>query len=184
GFNNPAISSTQPAINAVLPLYFMDNINITLINKIMLSTGNISIYQIISENNYLLRQSYEASTNYNNFVKALSYEEPLSGIEQNVWHVKTSQTYNNAKIVDLYQQIKSSLPIDEGRLKRTGNIQSTSAGLLIKFSIQKAKDPLTNPNVDDIIQDLNDMIENKYISALSSQSYMIFLDNSFGFKVK
>ncbi|RIB14077.1 hypothetical protein C2G38_2248480 [Gigaspora rosea] len=66
GFNNPAILSTQPEQNKTLTfLSSSENINIiniTFFTPIILSTGNLIIYQVINKYNYLLRQIYPASS--------------------------------------------------------------------------------------------------------------------------
>ncbi|RIB13162.1 hypothetical protein C2G38_2144686 [Gigaspora rosea] len=88
---------------------------------------------------------------------------------------------------DMVQQIKQSIPLNDDRLKITHNVQlhpSDSTKLLIEFSVDKAIDPSKEPSVNDIINDLNDIIMNKHISALSDKNSMIFFDDQYGFQPK
>ncbi|CAG8831615.1 24605_t:CDS:2, partial [Racocetra persica] len=125
GFNNPAILSTKPEQDKTLTsLSTYENINITItfFTTIALSTGNLTVFQVINESNYLLRQIYPASdcniiqttnttsckvlsstfnrinsiyiiTVDDNFVKTLSFDEPLTGVKRNIWRVKTPLLY-------------------------------------------------------------------------------------------
>ncbi|CAG8766656.1 5957_t:CDS:2, partial [Racocetra fulgida] len=179
GFDNPAIVSTRPEQNATLTSLSSNNmnINITFFTPIVLSTGNLTIYQVINESNYLLRQTYPAlnctlipdskgvlckvlSSTFNridsiytivldnNFVQTLSFNEPLNGIKRDIWHVKTPEC---------------NIPINSDRLYLTGSIQpdSSRTKILVEFSVIKATDPSNEPSVQDIINDLNNMIKNK-----------------------
>ncbi|KAF0561612.1 hypothetical protein F8M41_022526 [Gigaspora margarita] len=147
-----------------------------------------------------------------NFVRALSFNEPFYGIKQGVWQVKTPKSYNSkvsdstqailrlnsdgssyfsnynkTQFDDLLQQIKETIPLMNDRLQITHNIQPDPldfSKLLIEFSISKANDPLNDPSVDNIINNLDNIIKNKYISALSDKKFMMFLDDQYGFKVK
>ncbi|RIB05783.1 hypothetical protein C2G38_2117574, partial [Gigaspora rosea] len=147
-----------------------------------------------------------------NFVTSL-FNEPLRGIKKGVWNVMTSKSYNSVisdsteallrlnsdgssyfssynqsqLLDDLLQQIKESIPLMNDQLKITHSVQSDPSDfskLLIEFSISKATDPLNDPSVNSIIKDLDIMIKNKYISALSDKKFMIFLDDQYGFQVK
>ncbi|CAG8579843.1 4062_t:CDS:2, partial [Gigaspora rosea] len=119
-YGNRVILSTYPTLNMTVPLSYTDHFNITLSVPVVPSSGNISIYQIVDQDKYLLRQTYPASSfcklynistltcktlfstfnrvnsNYtivanDNFVKTLSFNEPLQGIYQGIWNVKTPQ---------------------------------------------------------------------------------------------
>ncbi|KAF0404383.1 hypothetical protein F8M41_009040 [Gigaspora margarita] len=248
-YDNSVILSTYPTLNMTVPLSYTDHFNITLSVPVVPSSGNISIYQIVDQDKYLLRQSYPASSYckvynistltcktlfstfnrvnsnytivvYDNFVKTLSFNEPLQGIYQGIyqgiWNVKTPQTYNSTVsfstevlmrlnpdgtkyflsydqanrtqlLDDMLQQIRKSIPLNDDRLKITSNVQldpSDSTKLLIEFSVDKAINPSKEPSVNDIINDLNDIITNKYISALSDKKHMIFFDDQYGFQPK
>ncbi|CAG8487276.1 23179_t:CDS:2, partial [Racocetra persica] len=182
GYENAVILSSYPELDMLIPVLFDDNINIYLFSSIVPSSGNISIYQIIDQDTLLLRQIYPASSHclvYNSTIlscQTLSstfnrinsnytiivndnfvtslFNEPLRGIKKGVWNVMTSKN-----------------PSDFSKL-------------LIEFSINKATDPLNEPSVNDIVKDLDIMIRNKYISALSDKKFMIFLDEQYGFQVK
>ncbi|CAG8472977.1 14603_t:CDS:10 [Cetraspora pellucida] len=121
GYGNAAIISSYPKLSSSVPISFNDLISITFNFSIVPSSGNISIYQIINQNNVLLRQTYSASSycnvynyttlscpifsstfnqinsNYvvvadDNFVRMSSFNEPLRGIKMGIWHVMTSQS--------------------------------------------------------------------------------------------
>ncbi|CAG8539629.1 19444_t:CDS:2, partial [Gigaspora margarita] len=241
GYENPAILSSYPELNMEIPLLFNDNINISLVFSIFPSSGNISVYQMVDQNTFLLRQIYPVfshclvydtktlscqilsstfnriNSNYtivvdDNFVTSL-FNEPLRGIKKGVWNVMTSKSYNSVisdsteallrlnsdgssyfssynqsqLLDDLLQQIKESIPLMNDQLKITHSVQSDPSDvskLLIEFSISKATDPLNEPSVNSIVKDLDIMIKNKYISALSDKKFMIFLDDQYGFQVK
>ncbi|CAG8567617.1 8299_t:CDS:2 [Dentiscutata erythropus] len=230
GFNNPAILFTQPEQNKTLISLSSGeniNINITFFTPISLSTGNLTIYQVINESNYLLRQIYPASnciliqnnntavsckvlpSTFNridriytislddNFVRTLSFNEPLNGIKRDVWQLRNHSTKATLKLNtnltfyqqiknDLYQQIITRLPIDSNRLYITGNIQSdfVDSNILIEFAVTKATNSSNEPSVNDIINDLNDMIKNKDGSALFDWNYIKVLDSNYGFQIK
>ncbi|CAG8517417.1 19635_t:CDS:2, partial [Racocetra persica] len=178
GFNNPAILSTQPKQNTTLTSLSSKNnmnIKITFFTPIVLSTGNLIIYQVINESNYLLRQTYPASN------CTLSQNNIQATLRLNL----NRTLYQQIKNV-LYQQIISSIPINSDRLYMTGSIQSDSSHtkLLVEFSVVKAMDPLNEPSVHDIINDLDDMIKNKDTSALFSYNYTKYFDSNYGFQVK
>ncbi|CAG8487027.1 4362_t:CDS:2 [Cetraspora pellucida] len=196
GFNNLAVLSTQPEQNSTLTslsTYENRNITITFFTPIALSTGKLTVFQVINESDYLLRQISPASdcnvmqatnttscnvlsstfnrinstyviTVDDNFVKTLSFDEPLTGIRRDIWRVKTPKYAN--------------------RLYMTGNVQSDSScsNILVEFSVIKATDFSNVPSVLDIINDLDDMIKNKDTSALSDKSYAKFLDSNYGFQ--
>ncbi|CAG8523385.1 10696_t:CDS:2 [Ambispora leptoticha] len=112
GYGNPKISSSTPGINATVP-NALTNITLRFITSVVLSTGNISIYQTGINGEDLLRQtiyglSELASTTDNassvlfkfwstfnqpgasyyvlmdnNFVKTKQLDEPIRGIEKN-----------------------------------------------------------------------------------------------------
>ncbi|CAG8519270.1 13479_t:CDS:2 [Dentiscutata erythropus] len=148
GYKNRAILSIYPTLNMTVPLSYIDHFNITFSVPIVTSSGNISIYQVVDQDKFLLRQTYPVSScktllstfnrvnnNYTimanyNFVKTLSFNEPLKGIDQGIWNVKTPQTYNSAVssnktqlLNDILQQIKQSIPLNDDRLKITNNVQ-------------------------------------------------------------
>ncbi|CAG8484646.1 4142_t:CDS:1, partial [Racocetra fulgida] len=88
---------------------------------------------------------------------------------------------------DLLQQIKKSISLMNDQLQVTYNTQSDPSDfskLLVEFSIHKASDPLNDPSTNDIINDLDTIIKNKYISSLSDKPFMMFLDNQYGFQAK
>ncbi|CAG8777395.1 18843_t:CDS:2, partial [Gigaspora margarita] len=197
---NVAILSSYPTLNMTITLSYNSRIIITLYAPIITSTGNISIYQINNSNNLLLPQVYSASSHcevYNittlscpilsstfnrinsdymiivedNFVRALSLNEPFYGIKQGVWQVKTPKystqailrlnsdsssyfsNYNKTQFDDLLQQIKETIPLMNDRLQITHNIQPDPldfSKLLIEFSISKANYPLNDPKVYDV----------------------------------
>ncbi|CAG8739267.1 13058_t:CDS:2, partial [Racocetra persica] len=148
------------------------------------------------------------------FVRTSIYHDPVLGIKKGIWIVTTPQQANYSKISesteallrlnhdgasyfssynqsqlldDLLQQIKYSIPFMDDRLKITHNVQSDPSDpskLLIEFSIDKATDPLNDPSVNDIINDLNIIIKSKYISSLSDKTFMTFIDELYGFQVK
>ncbi|CAG8740770.1 8770_t:CDS:2, partial [Cetraspora pellucida] len=118
GYENPAILSSHPTLNMTIPLSFNDRINITFSTLIVPSSGNISIYQMINQDTFLMRQTYSAFSNCeiynnvtlsclclsstfsrinsiyiivadNNFVKDSSFNEPLRGIKRDIWRVMT-----------------------------------------------------------------------------------------------
>ncbi|CAG8563946.1 4893_t:CDS:2, partial [Scutellospora calospora] len=245
GYKNRAILSTYLTLNMTIPLSYTDHFNITFSVPVVLSSGNISIYQVVDQDKFLLRQTYPASSYckvynistltcktlfstfnrvnnnytimaYNNFVKTLSFNEPLQGIGRGIWNVKTPQTYNlsvssSTEVLlrlnpdgtkyflsydqtnkiqlsnNMLQQIKQSIPLNDDRLKITRNVQLDtldSTKLLIEFSVDKTINPSKEPSVNDIINDLNDIIMNKHISALSDKDYMIFFDELYGFQPK
>ncbi|CAG8580276.1 16401_t:CDS:2 [Dentiscutata erythropus] len=187
GYENVAILSSYPTLNMTISLSYNSQINITLYAPIVLSAGNISIYQTDNSNNLLLPLLIKINSDYmiivdDNFVRALSFNEPFYGIKQGVWQVTTPKSYNSkvsdstqailrlnsdgfsyfsnyneTQFDDLLQQIKESIPLMNDRLQITHNIQpdpSDFSKLLIEFSISKANDPLNEPSVDNIINDL------------------------------
>ncbi|CAG8854353.1 10625_t:CDS:1, partial [Gigaspora margarita] len=88
---------------------------------------------------------------------------------------------------DLLQQIKNSIPLMNDQLKITHNVQSDpsdSSKLLIELSIDKATDPLNDPSINDIINELDIIIKSKFTSALSDKTFMTFIDEEYGFQVK
>ncbi|CAG8690099.1 31358_t:CDS:2 [Gigaspora margarita] len=241
GYENSAITSSYPEINSTVPLSH-EFINISFSFRIIASSGNISVYQVINQDTFLLRQIYSASSycnapnsttlsckllsstfnrvnsNYfivasDDFVRTSIYHEPVRGIKKGIWNVITPQqayykisesteallrlnydgasyfsSYNQSQLLDdLLQQIKHSFPLLNNRLKITHNVQSDPSDpskLLIEFSIDKATDPLIDPSVNKIINDLDIIIKSKYISALSDKTSMIFIDEQYGFQVK
>ncbi|CAG8612940.1 35272_t:CDS:2, partial [Racocetra persica] len=142
----------------------------------------------------------------NNFVKDSSFNEPLRGIKRDIWRVMTPKYSTQALLRlnsygfsyylshersqffnDLLQQIKESISLMNDQLQVTYNTQSDPSDfskLLVEFSIHKASDPLNDPSTNDIINDLDTIIKNKYISSLSDKPFMIFLDNQYGFQAK
>ncbi|CAG8742381.1 4397_t:CDS:2, partial [Dentiscutata erythropus] len=200
------ISRNNSLDNTLLHL-MRNGINITLSFPINPSSGNISVYQIINQDTYLLRQTYSATSSnceiYNrstlscqtlssifnrinsnyifsvddNFVRSSSYNEPFRGIAKGIWRVITPLSYNSKEISDsteatlhlnsgyltndnqskllddLLLQIKESIPLMDDRLKITYNVQpdpSDSSKKLIKFSIDNANVPNSDPSVYDV----------------------------------
>ncbi|CAG8693130.1 2407_t:CDS:2, partial [Scutellospora calospora] len=147
----------------------------------------------------------------NNFARTLQNSEPLRGIKRDIWRVVTQKTHdsimsestkallrlnsdgrlqylkNSSKFnEDLLNQTKESIPLKtDNKQLRISNTQldpSDSSKLLLEISINKATDSLNDQGVKDIIDDLDDIIKNKYISALSDKDYMKFIDETYGFK--
>ncbi|CAG8655309.1 26254_t:CDS:2 [Dentiscutata erythropus] len=134
------------------------------------------------------------------FVRSSLFNEPLRGIKKDIWRVMTPKCSTEAalnfklshdqfsKVIQsqLLDDIKYSIPLTDNRL----NIINTQpnpinpAETRIIFSIDKAKDSLNEPGVDNIINDLNDLIKHKHISALSDKKSIGFLDSKYGFQVK
>ncbi|KAF0424716.1 hypothetical protein F8M41_006465 [Gigaspora margarita] len=228
-----------------VPLSYTDHFNITFSVPVVPSSKNISIYQVVDQDKFLLCQTYPTSSYckvynittlscktllstfnrvnnnytimaYDNFIKTLLFNEPLQEIDCGIWNVKTPETYNSAVsaltevlmhlnpdgtkyflsydqankiqlLNDILQQIKQSIPLNDDRFKITHDVQLDpldSAKLFIEFSVNKILNPSKEPSVNNIISDLNDIIVNKHISALSDKSFMIFFDELYGFQPK
>ncbi|CAG8689788.1 17340_t:CDS:2, partial [Racocetra fulgida] len=131
------------------------------------------------------------------FVRTSKYNDPVSGIKEesteallrlNLDGASYFSNSNQSQLLDdLLQRIKSSIPLLNDRLKITHNVQSDpsdSSKLLIEFSIDKAINPLNDSSANDIINDLDFIIKNKYISAFSDKKFMMFLDEQYGFQAK
>ncbi|CAG8786641.1 20392_t:CDS:2, partial [Racocetra persica] len=175
----------------------------TLTCKTLLSTFNRvnSNYTIVAYNNFVKAFSFneplqgidvgiwnvKTPKTYNS---AVSYStEALLRLNPNgtKYFLSYDQANKTQLLDDILQQIKESIPLTDDRLKITRNVQldpSDSTKLLIEFSVNKATDPSIEPSVNDIIRDLNDMIKNKYISALLNKKYMMFFDDQYGFQPK
>ncbi|RIB20028.1 hypothetical protein C2G38_2141372 [Gigaspora rosea] len=152
-------------------------------------------------------QSYMITVD-NNFVKSASNYESLAGIKKNIWIVSTSsrkvpykiaesttatlrliEDSNNIKLDKnfydmLQQQLIDSIPLnDKDRLKPTKHINDpTSANkILMEFLITKANST-EYPDVSNIINVLDNLIQNKDASALVQYNLTKFLDPSYGFK--
>ncbi|CAG8792238.1 43459_t:CDS:2, partial [Gigaspora margarita] len=137
----------------------------------------------------------------NNFVKSASNYESLAGIK-NIWIVSTSSRskvyncntmfnsrFNSIKLDKnfydmLQQQLIDSIPLnDKDRLKPIKHINDpTSANkILMEFLITKANST-EYPDVSNIINVLDDLIQNKDTSALVQYNLTKFLDSSYRFK--
>ncbi|CAG8763941.1 25780_t:CDS:2, partial [Gigaspora margarita] len=142
----------------------------------------------------------------NNFVKSASNNEPLIGIEKDIWMVSTSKrksTTGTLRLTEdgtkyykrlsskknfyemLQNQLVDCIPLyDMNRLVST-NRATTDPNFhkqfLVEFLINQA-DSLTDPDVKTIITDLNTLIINKDASCLVKQNLSIFLDSTYGFQ--
>jgi hypothetical protein len=119
GYLNINVEATFPAINETISLKIPE-ISINFYNPVKLSNGKLSIYQVVDDQEYLLRQSIPhdkfsiendgktlsavvlestfsvSKGNYfikmdNNLVIDTAYGEPLLGIRENVWRFMTKE---------------------------------------------------------------------------------------------
>ncbi|RHZ63723.1 hypothetical protein Glove_328g122 [Diversispora epigaea] len=150
----------------------------------------------------------------NNFVKSKVYDEPLKGINDNIWKFNTSPTieethpdpvsgalrltiegteyYENLNqtgtydfFFDLQTELSKILSIDFNRLNSNVRTQIDNTlpnrQILISLNIRSSKN---ERSVKSIIDDLNDMIKYKRITAISLFPTTNYLDEDFGFEPK
>ncbi|CAG8682651.1 7595_t:CDS:2, partial [Dentiscutata erythropus] len=206
GYDNVAIISSYPKINASIPLSFNDYISVTLNFSIVPSSENISVYQIIDQNIFLLRQTNYVIVADDNFVRTSSFNEPLRGISMGIWHVTTSQSSvtgrirlsetgtdyfnalksdNQSSFIDgLMEELVQCLSTNSSRLYFTRRVNVDLTTLkqqkIFELKIIASKD-LSQPNAKQIMDDLNELIKYKYITILATLPHVSYIDETYLF---
>ncbi|CAG8517544.1 16437_t:CDS:10 [Funneliformis mosseae] len=237
GYNNPNIKTTYPIINSNVPLSTI-TINVTYNFPITISTSNISIYQN-NNNYPILRQSVpgnspllysvdnktiildvlestfnQPNANYyivinDNVVKDWKTNQPLIGIESNIWKFNTtdyqdifaedavglfSLTTEGTKyfkslspyiqtrfLTQLRIDLANSIPVDVKRLNDINYEYDENQQIFLSLSI-KSTTNLNERNVDHIMKDLDLLIKYKEITPISWFGTTNLIDTSFGFQ--
>ncbi|CAG8511464.1 10522_t:CDS:2, partial [Dentiscutata heterogama] len=236
GYDNTLINKTIPSINAIVNSS-TTILNVTFVYHIALSTGNITIYKA-SDNSIRQRVSvtmyefckinpdgYTVSitvisnifneygeqyfvTMDNNFVKRVQTNEPLKGIHDGIWILKSDNQkiysdesimgsvrltidaskrfikHNNqsAYIDTLLNELADKVPIRRSRLSAKNNFQEVFNGqIAIPIRIEMANNEVERSS-SDVFSDLNSMIIYKNITTFSS-GVTNDLDQDYGFKL-
>ncbi|KAG9296772.1 hypothetical protein G9A89_002169 [Geosiphon pyriformis] len=147
----------------------------------------------------------------NNFVNDVQYNEAIKGINRNIWQFKTEgkeskyaatligflrlntnfsdfNKINNEREVfkTLEDQLSFTIPVERSRIKiidhKIDKSKSESVGRAILRLQISSKSGSRNPK--EIAHDLNELIENKWFTPISTYSHTGFLDETFGFQVQ
>ncbi|CAG8522311.1 15800_t:CDS:2, partial [Gigaspora rosea] len=174
-YENSIIKSVSPNHNMTfqLPTQLDFSIDITFTIPIVKSSGNLTIYQSTQ-----IRQNFPINSKYCN-ISDESTTATLRLIEDSN-NIKLDKNFYDM----LQQQLIDSIPLnDKDRLKPTKHINDpTSANkILMEFLITKANST-EYPDVSNIINVLDNLIQNKDASALVQYNLTKFLDPSYGFK--
>ncbi|KAG9289946.1 hypothetical protein G9A89_010252 [Geosiphon pyriformis] len=240
-FINQNILESSPAKDESAVELQREEISITFKNPVQLSTANVTIYQITSENSPVFKQTFSANSSYvnltngdtalvirvlkstfntpggkysvvvdNNFIKSRDHNVSLVGVsdwtfttaanleqqnsqsqnglvrltEDGTSYLKSlSATGRKDFFVQIATKLREILPISEDSILSSGNSQfdSTTGRLLIMYQVYTSPD-LQSYSVPRIIDDLDLMIRNKAISAISYNNITDNLDENFGFQ--
>ncbi|RIB27433.1 hypothetical protein C2G38_1778006 [Gigaspora rosea] len=239
-YGNIHVREAYPPTNFMyLPLN-TNTINITFNVLISLSDANLVIYQKIN-NKFVLRQLINSKNcnncitsgenitlnvlnctfndpggHYfiqmdNNFVKSDVYNEPVLGIDKNMWNFQTNNITENTDnsgdirgilrlttfgsryfqelndsgkhdfFVTLIDQLIPMIPTEKGRLGFSYRHQHSSSNILISLLIHEAKDN-EKLTAANIKDYLHQLIINKAFTVISMGNVTNFLDESYGFQ--
>ncbi|CAG8771686.1 28857_t:CDS:2 [Gigaspora margarita] len=235
GYENPNIISTYPIINDTL-LPYITSIKIEFSNSISKSLNNITIYQTdIITKQFKPRKVFSGNSIYceilnitlncsvssrifnqwnssymitmdDKFVKFVSTNEPIYGIEENKWIFKTAshkatgvvrltqdgtRKYDSLSPSDkteflnnFQQEFIISIPINPERLQLTNRIQYdpiVSSQYLLQIEILPTKD-LYQDSVSQIIQTITELIKDE-TTIIYMNNYTKYLDSSYGLTI-
>nr|CAG8451181.1 13626_t:CDS:2 [Entrophospora candida]CAG8485331.1 4221_t:CDS:2 [Entrophospora candida] len=151
----------------------------------------------------------QQSSNYyikvdNNFVRDKKTQEPLLGIQENIWKISTDSATGLLRLTSegtavfesldsdgqkqffntLVEELASIVPIDKSRLSSNGRTQvdpsvSPKRQFLISVDIEQTKDK-SSRSVEGVIGDLNVMISESDATPISSGSVTKYLDSDYG----
>ncbi|CAJ0639048.1 9132_t:CDS:2 [Entrophospora sp. SA101] len=151
----------------------------------------------------------QQSSNYyikvdNNFVRDKKTQEPLLGIQENIWKISTDSATGLLRLTSegtavfeslnsegqkrffntLVEELASIVPIDKSRLSSNGRTQvdpsvSPKRQFLISVDIEQTKDK-SSRSVEGVIGDLNVMISESDATPISSGTVTKYLDPDYG----
>ncbi|CAG8769844.1 28186_t:CDS:2, partial [Racocetra persica] len=228
-YGNRMIANVTPRINSSVDLS-TTKISVNFSSPVYLSTGNITIYQAsnhsirqrvsvtsefckLSNDGMVVNISIIDSTfneygeKYyvkidNNFAKAKDINEPLRGIESEVWilksetaatglavltmdaskkFLKSSGTDQSAYFDILLDDLAYKVPVSRERLSSNKNFQNFDGQIFISIHIELPIDGRTENTVPGVFSNLNSMILNKEITTFST-GVTNELNSTFGFR--
>jgi hypothetical protein len=239
GYSNANIEATFPEIQSSINPN-ISKVSINFYHPVMTSSGNLSIYQVVGDQQYSLRQlipgalcSIEndgktvsanvlestfsiSNGNYfikvdNNFVRGRAYDEPLLGIEENVWRftaegrrdtfalsttgilrLTSSGThvfdnlYQNGRqdfFDTLLEELSVAVPISLSRLNIENVHIDNSFGenRYLIFISIKETRDKYDNNVKSITKIINIMVKHKDQTQIGSGQVTRYLDETYGF---
>ncbi|RIB14902.1 hypothetical protein C2G38_1616034 [Gigaspora rosea] len=230
GYDNTLVKQTIPSINSIVNSS-TTTLNITFVYNIALSTGNITIYKA---SNNSIRQRISATmqefckidgytvsikiinstfneygeqyfvTMDSNFVRRIQTNEPLKGIHDGIWILKSdnfdiysdailgsarlttdaSKSFlkrNQLSYIDtLLVEFAHKVPIHRSRLSTNYRFEVLNGQIAIPIHIDMARNK-TERSSSKVFSDLNNMITYKNITTFSS-GMTNDLDQDYGFK--
>ncbi|CAG8673613.1 36806_t:CDS:2 [Gigaspora margarita] len=143
----------------------------------------------------------------NDFIKSSIYNEPILGIDPNMWNFNTVggviqgvlrltndgtkyfQNLNDAErerfFNHLIDELTILIPTENGRLSSNGNYQkdtSDSSKIIITLSISEAKGSDNQRISTEIESNLNLLIKNKEFTGISTRPTTQYLDETYGYQ--
>ncbi|CAG8534338.1 7325_t:CDS:10, partial [Dentiscutata heterogama] len=176
--------------------------NTTISCLILLSTFNVpsAFYMITVDNEFVqdagLQEKIRGIANGLWTVQTESrdlsyiYSEPITGTlrlteDGTIHYNNLTSDQKSLFIMSLRDELAQCIPTDSSRILFSGrtNIDLNTPGqqLLFELTISDTKD-LFQPNADQIKDDLNSLIENKYITALSTLPHTSYIDDNHQFE--
>ncbi|CAG8474070.1 13080_t:CDS:10 [Cetraspora pellucida] len=178
------------------------NDNITISCPILPSTFNVptASYMIVVDNGFVqdsgLQEQIRGIGNGLWTVQTESrdspyiYSEPITGTlrlseDGTIYYNNLTSNQKSLFLMSLRDELASSIPTDSSRLLFSGrtNIDLTTPAqqILFELIISDTKD-LFQPNSDQIRTDFNALIENKYITILSTLPHTTYIDDKHKFE--
>ncbi|CAG8735110.1 42129_t:CDS:2 [Gigaspora margarita] len=143
----------------------------------------------------------------NDFIKSSIYNEPILGIDPNMWTFNTvggviqgllrltsdgTQYFQNLNVAErerffnhLIDELTILIPTENGRLSSNGNYQkdtSDSSKIIITLSISETKGSDNQRISTEIESNLNLLIKNKEFTGISTKPTTQYLDETYGYQ--